>query len=245
MIHFFETHSPNSPFVLFGPAHLTMLGVLFGINLALLNFRRVPNARQRRVIRFSLAGILAVNEIAFQAWLIFTGQWNPKWNLPLHLCTLFVWLSVWMLVTKNYAIFEMTYFLGIGAAIQPLLTSEVGAYGFPHYYAFQIFISHGGIITAAFIMAALEGLRPTWSSIGRVAIWGNLYLALVTIINVAMGSNYLYTLHKPQIPTVLDHLGPWPWYLLSMEIIAVVISLILYAPYMIIDWRSTKHLKTK
>ena len=146
-----------------------------------------------------------------------------------------------MLLTRNYFIFEMTYFLGMSAAIQPLLTSEVGTYGFPHFYAFQIFISHGGIITAAVFMATMEGLRPTWSSIKRVAIWGNVYLLLVTLINFAIGSNYLYTLRKPHIPTLLDHLGPWPWYILAMEAIAVLISLILYVPYMVIDRKSAQH----
>jgi len=240
MIHYFTKEHTGDPFILFGPAHLALLGILLGINLALILFRRAPNAAQRRKMRIILAGILAINEIGYQAWLILTDQWDPRWNLPLHLCTIFIWLSVWMLLTKSDFIFEMTYFLGIGAAIQPLLTSEVGAYGFPHFYAFQIFISHGGIITAAIFMAAVEGYRPTWSSIKRVAIWGNIYLVLVTIINIAIGSNFLYTLHKPHIPTILDHLGPWPWYILSMEAIALLISLMLYSPYMILDWKTAQ-----
>jgi len=217
-----------------------MLGILLGINLALIIFRSKTNQVQRRKLRLVLAGILAINEIVYQIWLVLTDQWDYRWNLPLHLCTIFVWLSVWMLVTKSYFIFEMTYFLGIGAAIQPLLTSEVGAYGFPHFYAFQIFISHGGIITAAIFMATMEGFRPTWSSIKRVAIWGNIYLLLATIVNVAIGSNYLYTLHKPHIPTILDHLGPWPWYILAMEAIAVLMCLILYSPYMILDRKAAQ-----
>ncbi len=235
MTSFFGTDTLIGTFVLFGPAHWIMLGVLFGVNLILIIFRNKLNENQRRVMRTILAGILAINEIVYQAWLILTDQWDYRWNLPLHLCTIFVWLSIWMLATKNYFIFEMTYFLGISAAIQPLLTSEVGAYGFPHFYSFQIFISHGGIITAAVFMASMEGFRPTWSSIRRVAIWSNVYLLIVTIVNVAIGSNYLYTLHKPHIPTLFDHFGPWPWYLVGAELVALVIFLILYSPYIIND----------
>lgn len=235
MILFFARDYTGNPFVLFGLTHGIMLGVLLGINLALIIFRHTASDNLRNTLRITLAGLIAINEIIYQFWLILTDQWDYGWNLPLHLCTIFVWLSVWMLVTKNYLLFEMTYFLGISAAIQPLLTSEVGAYGFPHFYAFQIFISHGGIITAAIFMATMEGLRPTWSSIKRVALWANVYLLLVTLINLAIGSNYLYTLHKPHIPTLLDHLGPWPWYLLSAELVALAIFLILYSPYIIKD----------
>jgi hypothetical integral membrane protein (TIGR02206 family) len=86
-------------------------------------------------------------------------------------------------------------------------------------------------------MAAVERYRPHWSSIKRVFIWVNIYLIIVTIINLLIGSNYLYTLHKPHIITLLDFLGPWPWYLLSAELIALILFLILYSPYAITDRR--------
>lgn len=233
MIEFFAKDHTGDAFILFGPAHLVMLGIILGINLALIFSRCALSQAHRRYLRVILAGILAINEVAYQVWLIVTDQWHYQWNLPLHLCTIFVWGSVWMLLSKSYPIFEIIYLLGIGAAIQPLLTSEVGAYGFPHYYAFQIFISHGGIITSAIFMAAIEGHRPTLSSIKKVFVWSNVYMLLVTFVNLAIGSNYLYTLHKPTIPTILDRLGSWPWYILAMEAIGLMIGLILYLPFLL------------
>lgn len=238
MIPFFAADAPQEPFLLFGPIHLALWGILVVINLSLVFVRRTTNDRQRRKLRYFLAGILAINEIAYHIWLILTGQWGYQWNLPLHLCSLFVLLSIFMLISKSYFVFEMAYLLGISGAMQPLLTSEVGAYGFPHFYAFQIFISHGGIITAALFMAIVEGMRPSWASIKRVFIWSNMYMLLVTIVNVVLDSNYMYTLHKPHIPTLLDILGPWPWYILAMEAIALAIGLILYLPYWLQDRRS-------
>jgi hypothetical integral membrane protein (TIGR02206 family) len=238
MSDFFASNAPLGAFELFGPVHLLMLGVLAAINLALIFVRRTTHDDQRRRLRYFLAGLLAINELGYHIWLLLTRQWDYHWNLPLHLCSAFVWLSIVMLLFKNQFIFEMAYLLGVGAAIQPLLTSEVGAYGFPHFYAFQIFISHGGIITAALFMAIVEGMRPTGASLKRVILWGNLYLVLVTMINFLLDSNYLYTHHKPHIPTLLDALGPWPWYILAMEAIAIAISLVLYLPFWLHDRRS-------
>ncbi|GAB4481644.1 MAG: hypothetical protein OHK0031_03670 [Anaerolineales bacterium] len=37
---------------------------------------------------------------------------------------------------EGIAIYELLYFMGIGGALQALLTPDVGIYGFPHYRYF-------------------------------------------------------------------------------------------------------------
>ncbi|MBM3143954.1 MAG: TIGR02206 family membrane protein [Chloroflexi bacterium] len=240
MIQYLAKDYTGDPFVLFDSAHLTALGIVALFILSIFFLRRVQNQKLRKAIRYGLAGLLIVNEIARHAWLIYYRQWSIQWNLPLHLCSIFVWLSIIMLIARNYAIFEFAYFLGIGGALQPLLTPDAGIYGFPHFYPIQLFISHGSIIAAAVYMAVVEGYRPHWSSIKKVFAWGNVYLVFVTVINLLIGSNYLYTLHKPHVATLLDYLGPWPWYLVSAEIVALLIFLLLYSPYLIGDRRAMR-----
>ena len=46
------------------------------------------------------------------------------------------------------------------------------------------------------------------------------------------------TVYKPVGPSLLDFLGPWPWYLLSMELIGLVLVVLLYLPFAVRDWRS-------
>lgn len=142
-----------------------------------------------------------------------------------------------MLVTKNYSIYEFCYFLGIGGALQALLTPDLGLYGFPHFRFFQTYISHGLIISAAIYMTVVEGFRPTWKSLLRVALWINVYMVVVFVINMLIGSNNLFVAHKPPTASLLDLLSPWPWYILWMEAIGLVVCLILYLPFAIKDWR--------
>jgi hypothetical integral membrane protein (TIGR02206 family) len=140
-----------------------------------------------------------------------------------------------MLLTKNYHIYEFAYFLGIAGASQAILTPEAGIYGFPHYRVFQTLTAHGSIVTAAILMTVVEGYRPYWSSFKRVFIWTNIYMIVVTGINLSIGSNYLYTLRKPPSASMMDFLGPWPLYLLSLEVVALVLCLLLYLPWIIKD----------
>ncbi|MBC8508299.1 MAG: TIGR02206 family membrane protein [Anaerolineales bacterium] len=235
MIQYFASDYSGAPFVLFDSAHWTALGVVALVVAALGSLGRLHTTKYGTWIRYGLATLLIINELARQAWLIYYDEWTIQWNLPLHLCSIFVWLSAYMLLTKNHAIFEFAYFLGIAGALQPLLTPDAGKYGFPHFYPVQLFISHGGIIAAVVHMAASLRWRPYWSSIKKVIIWGNVYLVFITVVNLLIGSNYLYTLHKPHVMTLLDFLGPWPWYLISAEIVALGIFLILYSPYLIKD----------
>src|SRR5512144_1767237 len=118
------------------------------------------------------------------------------------------------------------YFMGIAGAIQALATPDLGMYGFPHFRFFQTFISHGLIVTSAIYMTVVEGFRPTWKSLLRVAVWMNIYMVVVFFINRAIGSNYLMINAKPNTPSLLDLMPPWPIYILYMEALGVVMFLL-------------------
>jgi hypothetical integral membrane protein (TIGR02206 family) len=85
-------------------------------------------------------------------------------------------------------------------------------------------------------MTVVEGFRPTWGSVWRVALWMNIYVVIVYFINTAIGSNYLMINHKPETPSLLDLLPGWPLYVLYMEVIGLMTVLLLYAPFAVRDW---------
>ena len=238
MGEYFTPDYTGAPFVLFNAPHLAALGVIFLIALSFVFARKLWNENTRRNFRYFLAGWLVVWELSWHVWNLAYGTWTIQTMLPLHLCSVFVWLSVYMLIKKNYPIFEIAYFLGIGGALQALLTPDAAQYGFPHFRAFQTFASHGGIVLAGLYMTIVEGYRPTLKSFKRVIIWTNIYMVFVFILNLAIGSNYLFIGHKPEFPTLIDMLAPWPWYILQLEVIAFVILGVMYIPFLIKDWRA-------
>lgn len=233
----FSADYRGQPFVLFDSVHLITLLLIALLNIFLIRLRR-SSADTRRKIRYSMAAILWLNEIGWHIWHLYWGEWTIKTMLPLHLCSVLVWVGALGLVTKNYSIYEYLYFMGIGGALQALLTPDVGLYGFPHYRYFQTFISHGLIFTSAVYMTVIEGLRPTWKSIWRVFAGMNIYMLIVFIINQAIGSNYLFIAHKPETASILDMLPAWPYYILYIEAIGLLTCFILYIPFAVRDWRA-------
>ena len=133
--------------------------------------------------------------------------------------------------------YEFAYFPGIGGALQALLTPDPGIYGFPHLRFSQVIVSPGAIVTAAIFMTGVEDYRPCPVALKRVLIWTNIYMAAVFILNQVIGSNYLFIAHKPETACLIDALGPWPWYILSLEVNGAVMCLLLYAPFALADLR--------
>ena len=230
MIDFFAADYQGAAFELFSTTHLVALGGLALLNLILISFRNASDGTKAG-LRWLLALILLVNEVAWHYWNYSVGRWTIQTMLPLHLCSVLVWAGALMLMTKSYRIYEFMYFMGIAGAIQALATPDLGIYGFPHFRFFQTFISHGLIVTSAIYMTVVEGFRPTLKSILRVVIWMNVYALVVYFINIAIGSNYLMINYKPDTPSLLDLLPEWPIYILYMELIGFVSILLLYFPF--------------
>lgn len=238
MGNFFAKDWTGAPFKLFGTAHLIALALVALANVALLYVRDHAGATARRNIRYGLAILLIINEFAWHLWNWTTGQWTVQTMLPLHLCSALVWLSAYMLITKNRTIYEFAYLLGIAGALQALLTPDAGIYGFPHFRFFQVILSHGAIVTAALYMTIVEGFRPTWASVRRVLVGSYLYLLNVWVINDLIGSNYLFIAHKPETASLLDVLPPWPGYIPIILALAVFFILLFYLPFAIKDKRT-------
>lgn len=224
------------PFSSLGAAHLGALLVILALNVTLVLIGR-SSERVSTLVRRGMAVILWTAEAAWHIWNLAIGTWTPQTMLPLNTCSILIWLSGWMLLRKDFQVYEFAYFLGIGGALQYLATPDLGRYGFPHFRFFQSFTSHGLLLTAPIYMTAVEGFRPTWKSLKRVVIWTNGYLAFVFVVNLSIGSDYLMLNAKPATPSLLDLLPGWPYYLAYMEAIGLATCLVLYLPFLVADAR--------
>ncbi len=237
MGQFFAYDYTGEPFKLFGVAHIAALIALVIIGFGLMRFKNTSEDTRRKV-RIALGIFLWVNESIWHLWNLYWGHWSVQTLLPLNACSILIWLSGFMLIFKNYTIYEFVYFMGMGGSLQYLMTPDLGIYGFPHFRYWQTFLAHGLLFISPIYMTIAEGFRPTWKSMLRVFVWSNIYMGVVFMINLWIGSDYLFVNGKPATASILDLLPPWPIYILYMELLGVVTFLILYLPFIIKDWRT-------
>jgi hypothetical integral membrane protein (TIGR02206 family) len=229
---YFQIHSKLDSFHLFSVSHLLTLGIIFALCLLLFVTRNEVRKKQRNY-RFLLASILFMGDFSQHFWLIHERAWSAKSDLPLHLSDLAVILAIAMLLTSSNKLFQFMYFAGLGSSIQAILTPDLGKFSFPHFRYFEFFISHGGVVLACLFMVFVFKCKPTLRSMWVTVLIVNLYAVCLFFINKAIGSNYLYIMKKPENASILNILGPWPWYLIPMEVVMILSFYILYSPFWI------------
>ena len=232
----------GAPFHLFGTIHLLTIGLIILLSVLLYLFRNRFTERGKNFFRYGASIIIILNEVFWHIWKIAGGTWNIQTMLPLWVCSVLIWVTPFLLISKNHSLYDFYYFMGIIGALQAIATPDIGIYGFPHLRYIQFFIGHGLLLLAVFYMTWVDGFRPTWKSVKRVLIGMNIYWAFTAIVNALIGSNYLYTGGKLETASMLDGLGPYPWYLLSIEVLAWVFILALYLPFAIRDRKAPQAL---
>jgi hypothetical integral membrane protein (TIGR02206 family) len=232
---YFAGDWPPGPFRLFSPQHIAALGTILAVILvACLVLRR--KEPWRRPFRIAVAATLVVQEISYEAWHVSIGDFHPGEHLPFHLCGMAVVLSAVVMLTRRPFLFEIVYFWGLGGATQALLTPDLGPYTFPHYRFFHFFLSHGLIWLTVVYLPVVEGLRLRRGALWRVVGFTVGWMALAGGINLLTDGNYGFICHKPETASILDMMGPWPWYVLAMASLGLVVFGLLALPWWLVAW---------
>ncbi len=216
----------------FTAPHYAAMAVVFGLVLLLAVFQKRLSKNQqlkktmRTVVPAFVIFLFAVEFI----WLAVTHNFDPSVNLPLHICDINFVLVIFLFLFRHQYLFETVYFIGIGGAMQAMLTPSL-AYDFPSYHYFFFFCGHGLVILGALWFAMVEKFKPVPFSLVRALIFINLIALLVLPVDLLFNGDYMFLLSKPAATSLFDVLGPWPWYLLSCEGIAFLSFLLLYLPW--------------
>jgi hypothetical integral membrane protein (TIGR02206 family) len=221
--------SDLQPFVPFGPAHLGAVVSVGLLALALVTLVRARPALGPPVRLALAAGIVLLVAFEFsigarEGWLGWTAL------LPLELCDAALVLAVLTLVAPRHAAAEVVYFWAGSGTLLAMLTPEL-PWNFPRWEFVVFFGLHGLVLVAALVLVFGLGLRPRPGAPFRVFGITAGWAALVGLVDLALGTNYMYLRHKPTVATPLDWMGPWPVYIGVGAGVALVMFLVLALPF--------------
>jgi hypothetical integral membrane protein (TIGR02206 family) len=227
--------SPAHGFETFGTAHLAALALTFALAMLLpLAVRRGAPGLTRPVA--ILLAVLLLGQEAVQSVLLLAELGPSLYLLPLHLCTLAVYLTAWVLLAPGQRIYEVAYYWGIGGGLQALLTPDL-ADGFPSWRFLLFFLGHGLVVVGVVYATVALRLRPRPVSLLTVPMLTLGYAALILALNLWLDTNFLYLMAKPAQGSLLDWFGPWPWYWLGLVLAALLSFAVLYSPFLAQDLR--------
>ena len=221
-------------FITFGPVHLITLGLILFTALVLSGIARLERFRNYvPKIRYSLAGLLLANEFIYVVGLMIKGVWTYKWGLPLQICDLAIFAVAYCLIKHIAFIWEIAYFWGLSGTLQALLTPDLKV-SFPNYIYIKFFLTHGLIVISIIFLAVGLGRPIFFESLKRVFWVTNAYALFIGLFDWCFGCNYLYLCHKPTQPSLLDYMGPWPYYWVGGELMFIASLFIYYAPFYLV-----------
>jgi hypothetical integral membrane protein (TIGR02206 family) len=157
------------------------------------------------------------------------GSWEVDENLPLHLTDVVTIVSVVALWTGRPRLVELTYFWALTASLQALLTPNLTERT-AAIFVWTFFITHGGAIVAAILLVFGRRFVPPAGAVGRVFVATLLVAAGAATANVAIGGNYMFLREKPSTASLLDVMGPWPVYIVTAAMLALVLFALLDLP---------------
>ncbi|TMW73454.1 YwaF family protein [Alteribacter natronophilus] len=226
-MNFFQGTSGETPFVMFSAEHLLMIAVLFAGIAAIVLFRHRLRKKPLRKWEIGTAVTLVLLETGYHVWLLFTGNWGTHHALPLELCNISLIMIIVVLLTRHRATQNIVLFIGIAGALQAIMT-PVLSYGLPHFRFVHFFYTHILIIWTAVYFAAVRGYRPDFSSVWKALLFLNLLLPFILFVNSRVEGNYWFLTGKPEEGSLLDFLGPHPWYIVSLELVAFVTFVLIW-----------------
>jgi hypothetical integral membrane protein (TIGR02206 family) len=211
--------------------HLVVLGATAAASLALgWAARRDPGAPWVGVAARALAVVLVLNEAAFHLVHHLDEGLSARGDLPLHLtdaATLAAVVALWHPIPLA---FELTYFWAFSATIQALATPDLRQ-GFPDYRWWWFVIAHSGVVVAAVLLAWGRRRTPRPGAVRRVFAASLVVTAAAAIGTLATGGNYMFLRRPPPGGSLLDVMGPWPWYIATGTALALALFWLLDRPF--------------
>ena len=219
----------------FGVCHvLAILAITVVIICALIGMRRMSPRGIRRVI-CTAAIVEPLLEISHMIWLYQVGQTDLVKLLPLHLCTMQMFLIPLAVFTRRQILREFVFFTsfigGCLAILWPMGVSDT--YPFFHFQTLQTFLLHGLLIFIPLAMLLFEGLRPQFRNLPKLILMFIVLVIPAAAVDWIFGENYMFLNQPPDVAPlvwIFEHLGRGA-YLGFYFLFLCMVCCVLYLPF--------------
>jgi hypothetical integral membrane protein (TIGR02206 family) len=185
-----------------------------------------------RLMSRGLAATLLVWFVAYHLVVALEGSYALDFDLPLHLTDAATVVAAVALWQPRPLRFELTYFWGLTASLQAVLTPGLGEDDrFPSFFYWHYFVTHSGVVLAAVFLAFGLGLTARPHAVPRMLGATMVWAIVAGVGNLLTGGNYMFLRERPESASLLDHMGPWPWYIFGAGLLALALFVVLDLPF--------------
>ena len=232
MEHFLETEGTIKDglgFALYDSVHLAWLAVTIATIVAgcLLYCRLGESGRSR--FRKTLAVVLVVDEV-FKLVLLFVGGTFTKNYLPLHLCNINIFLTVFHAWKPTDAVGKFLYLVCVPAAMAAVLFpawTDLPVMNFMHLHSFTLHIL---LVLYPIVLLAGGEVKPRAADVPKCL--GILLAEAVAVygVNLLLDTNYFYLMEAPSGNPLYWFQQNWGNHWLGFPILVAAALLLMFLP---------------
>ena len=157
---------------------------------------------------------------------ILNDDWTVQDFLPLHLCNISYFICILLLLNKKKWMYEWTLLLALPSALNAIITPEL-IWGSSKWHIFEYYFMHGSLILVPLYLMFVMNYKLRLLSWWKTFLRAKIVITIVFLINLILGSNYMFLLSKPLVNNPLIF-GDWPFYILSVQLIGLLHIVVIY-----------------
>ncbi len=227
--------SSYQSFSLFDGTHLFWLFLTVAICVTGALLYRKASDKTRRRVNIILAVVILLVETSRQIIIISTGQWRPE-TLPLHLCSVNIFVCLWFAIKPNKLAANILYSLCLPGAAVALLSPSWLALPITNFFHINSEVLH--ILLFLYPILLLSGgFQPDIRELPKVLVCLFGACLIIYPLNKLIGTNFMFLngAHSNAITSVCASIFGDDYYLIGFALILAAVLVVLYLPFVILD----------
>ena len=220
-------------FALYGPTHLVWLAIFLIFTLGSCLLYRELRSTQKDKVRLVFAVLLLADELFKYVILTVGDRWLADY-LPLHLCSVNIFLIAIHAVRPNKLLDNFLYTVCIPGALAALLFPSWASLPFPNLMHIHSFTVHTLLAAYPIMLTSAGEIRPSARYVPKCLALLVVLCIPGIVVNLFFGSNFMFLSYaEPGNPLYLFE-QLWGNHLYGLPILVGAVILIMHAPRLLL-----------
>jgi len=212
--------------------HLIWLAAFIVITvLSIVAYRRF-DAKKKKVWKLTIAALLIADEMFKVVMLLIGGRYLPSY-LPLHLCSINIFLIAFHAMKPSKLLSGYLYTVGIPGAVAALLFpswSSLPIANFMHIHSFTVHIL---LALYPITLAATGELAPDVKSIPKYLLVLVAMAVPIYFINILLDTNFMFLMSADSGNPLYIFQQLWGNHLYGFPVLIAAILIVMYVPLVV------------
>jgi len=222
----------NDSFEAFTMEHFLpiIVGVFFAWTCVVIA-NRLLDTKQQTLLGTFLASLPFFCIIGRMTYLLLDGSFDVALDMPFFMCRFMALVLPFVIYTRNRFMLGILYFWVLAGTINAVITPDL-LFNFGHWEYIVYFVYHLGLIIAMIYATLVFKFEITWRDYWNAVLGVIVFTVFSAAVNFMLKANYNYLSEKPEVASILDVMGPWPWYIGVVYVLMFFLFFIAFLPFL-------------